>query len=316
MSCRKKYLIQRGLKRMTKCGMISIIGRPNVGKSTLLNALVGEKVAIVSPKPQTTRNKITGILTRGDDQFIFADTPGLHRSESRLGDMMMRSIFEAVGSVDAAILVAGADKFPGKPERLLLERVRQAELPCLLVLNKTDAAEKAEILPVIAAYSQMFDFAAIMPVSAKTGDGVPELLDELSKLLPQQPHIFPDDALTDQPERVLAAELVREQLMLKLDQELPHSVACATERFETRDDGITEIDVLIVCEKQNHKSIIIGRQGAMLKTVGSLARVNIEKMLGTQVFLQLWVKVKEDWKNSPSFLADLETLAEPDASFE
>ena len=301
---------------MKKCGTVTIIGRPNVGKSTLLNTLIGEKIAIVSPKPQTTRNRITGILTRDEVQFIFTDTPGIHRSGSKLGDMMMRSIYDSVSGVDVALLVADADKLPGRPEKILLERVAQAELPCVLALNKTDSVQKPEILPIIAAYSTLYDFAAIIPISAKTGDGTEVLLEEISALLPEQEHIFPDDALTDQPERVLAAELVREQLMLRLEKEIPHGVACETERFEEREDGISEIDVLIVCDKPNHKSIIIGKQGSMLRTVGSLSRINIEKMLGTQVFLQLWVKVKEDWKNSASFLSELSSLSDPDAIIE
>lgn len=288
-----------------KCGTISILGRPNVGKSTLLNQLIGEKISIVSPKPQTTRNKITGVLTRGDTQFIFLDTPGLHKPQSKLGDMMVKTIYSSADDVDVAILVAQADKFPGRPEQMLLERLKKNQIPVILVLNKTDLAKKDEILPVIGKYAELYELATVVPVSAKTGDGCDELLDELEARLPECEHIFPDDTLTDIPERVLAAELVREQLMRVLNQEIPHGIVCETERFEEMPNGQIEIDVLIVCAKDNHKSIIIGRQGSMLKNVGTAARAEIEKMLGSQVFLQLWVKVKNDWKNNAYFLSEL-----------
>ena len=297
-------------EHMTKCGTVSILGRPNVGKSTLLNQLVGEKISIVSPKPQTTRNKITGILTQDDVQMIFMDTPGLHKSRSKLGDMMNKTIYATADDVDLAVLVAQADKFPGAPEHTLIDRLRKNEIPCILALNKTDAAKKDEILPIIGKYATMYEFAAVVPISARTGDGCDALLKEIEALLPEGEHIFPEDALTDQPERVLAAELVREQLMRALHDEIPHGVVCETERFEELEDGRVEVDVLIVCEKDSHKSIIIGRQGAMLKNVGTAARREIEKMLDTQIFLKLWVKVKNDWKNNAYFLSELSIMQE------
>jgi len=288
-----------------KCGTVSIFGRPNVGKSTLLNALVGEKVAIVSNKPQTTRTRITGVLTRGKSQFIFTDTPGLHKAQNGLGDMMVKTVWKTVADADAAVLVAEPDKLPGKPEKLLAERFINNDIPCVLVLNKVDACRKDEILKTIAAYAELGKFASIVPLSAQTDDGIDILLDELEKLLPEGEHIFESDVLTDQPERVLASELVREKLMRKTSQEIPHGITCETERFLERDDGIIEVDVLIICEKPNHKSIIIGKHGAMLKAVGTEARLDIEKMLDAKVFLTLWVKVKGDWKNNPSFLAEI-----------
>lgn len=292
-----------------KCGTVSIVGRPNIGKSTLLNALIGEKVAIVSPRPQTTRTRITGVLTRGDSQFIFMDTPGLFKSQSRLGDMMVKTVWETASGVDIAVLVAAPDKPPGKPERLLTERISENGTPCVLALNKVDTCKKEEILKVIAAYAELTDFAAVVPLSARTGDGLEILLAELEKLLPENEHIFEADVFTGQPERVLAAELVREKLMRKTSQEIPHGITCETERFAEREDGVVEIDVLIICDKPNHKRIIIGKNGSMLKAVGTEARQDIEKMLGAKVFLTLWVKVKGDWKNNPYFLAEMAAQA-------
>jgi len=289
----------------SKCGRVAIIGRPNVGKSTLLNRFVGEKISIVTPKPQTTRTRIVGVMTKNELQIIFIDTPGLHKPASKLGDMMVKTIYQSADDTDAAILVALADRLPGIPEKLLLERLKALNIPCVLALNKTDSVKKEAILPVIAAYAELFNFKEIIPVSAKNGGGCDELLSAISGLIPRCEHIFPDDALTESPERVIAADYVREKLMLLLEKEIPHGIACQTERFLERDDGIIEIDVLVVCEKDNHKRIIIGKQGSLLKQAGSEAREEIEKLLGARVFLKLWVKVKNDWKNSPSFLSEL-----------
>lgn len=289
----------------SKCGRVSIIGRPNTGKSTLLNRLVGEKVSIVTPKPQTTRNMIKGVLTKGSVQIIFLDTPGLYKPNSKLGDMMVKAVYGAVNLTDCAILVAAADKHPGIPEKILIERLKAAGISCILALNKVDLAKKSLILSTIAAYTALADFQAIIPISAKTGEGCDELLDEVSKNLPEGEHIFPEDMFTDSPERFISAEYVREKLMLVLEQEIPHGVVCQTERFSQRDDGVIEIDILIICEKDSHKRIIIGKQGSLLKKVGSEARTEIEKLLGAKVFLTLWVKVKNDWKNSVSFLNEI-----------
>lgn len=289
----------------TKYGRVSIVGRPNVGKSSLLNRLVGEKISIVTPKPQTTRNRIIGVLTEGSAQIVFVDTPGLHKSESRLGDMMVRTVYQAADDTDACILVAIADKLPGVPEKMLIERLKASEIPCILALNKVDAVRKDIILGTIAEYAKLFDFEAIIPISALTGEGCDDLIAEIIKLLPDGGHVFPDDALTDSPERFIAAEFVREKLMMILEKEIPHGIACETERFLEREDGVIEIDVLVVCEKDSHKRIIIGKQGSLLKKAGSEARAEIEKLLNARVFLKLWVKVKSDWKNSPSFLSEL-----------
>ena len=296
------------MDNITKCGRVTIVGRPNVGKSTLLNYLIGEKISIVSPKPQTTRNRIMGVLTKGNLQLIFIDTPGLHKPESRLGDMTVKTIYQAADDTDLAVLVADADKRPGIPEKILIERLKASSIPSILALNKTDMVKKDMILGVISEYSSLFDFNAIIPISAKTGEGCDEILSELEKITPQGEHIFPDDTLTDSPERIIAAEFVREKLMLSLEQEIPHGIACETERFEEREDGVIEIDVLIICEKDNHKRIIIGKQGSLLKKAGSDARAEIEKLLGAKVFLKLWVKVKNDWKNSSAFLNELNML--------
>lgn len=293
---------------LSKCGTVSILGRPNVGKSTLLNQLIGEKVSIVSPKPQTTRNKITGVLTCGNVQMIFLDTPGLHKPQSKLGDRMIKTIYSTADDVDLAILVAQADKQPGKPEITLIERLKKNEIPCILALNKTDVSRKDIILETIGQYAALHDFAAVIPLSARTGDGCDELLSEIEERLPEGEHLLPDDALTDQPERVLAAELVREQLLRALNEEVPHGIVCETERFVEDETGKIEIDVLIVCEKDSHKSIIIGRQGSMLKHVGSAARLEIERLLDAPVFLKLWVKVKNDWRNNAYFLSELSVM--------
>lgn len=296
---------------ITRCGTLSILGRPNVGKSTLLNTLIGEKVSIVSPKPQTTRNRIVGVLTEGGSQFVFMDTPGLHSSKSKLGDAMVRTIYETAAGVNAAILViepGEGEARVGKPEALLLEKIKSAGIPALLAINKVDKLEKAALLPWIKVYSEAFPFTDIVPVSARTGDGTDVLLACAKKLLPElgegESPLFDSDALTDQPERVLAAELVREKLLRHLEREIPHGVACVTEAFTEREDGVTEISVLIVCEKASHKGIIIGRQGAMLKTVGSEARADMEKLLDCKVFLTLWVRVKDDWRNNDFMLRD------------
>ncbi len=295
---------------MSRYGTISILGRPNAGKSTLLNRLIGEKVSIVSPKPQTTRNRIVGILTADDTQMVFLDTPGLHKPQNRLDDRMLKTVYTTADDTDIALLVAQADKRPGKPEYMLLERIGANNTPCILVLNKVDDCKKEEILPIIAAYAEKYAFAAIVPLSALTGDGCDHLLAEITKLLPEGDHVFPDDALTDQSERVLCAELVREQLIRTIHEEIPHGLVCETERFEEIGNGKVEIDVLIVCEKASHKPILIGKQGTMLKQIGTRARLEMEKLLGAEVFLQLWVKVKEDWKNSPHFLDEITALRE------
>ena len=283
---------------MTKSAMITICGRPNVGKSTLTNALVGEKVAIVSPKPQTTRNRITAIVERGETQFVLLDTPGIHRPRTKLGDYMVNVVRESVADVDCVLMMVEPAASIGPQEEALIERLKETGSPAILVINKIDTVEKGRLLEVIALYSAAYDFDAVIPVSAKTGDGLNELLIEMEKYAEEGPHFFPDDMITDQPERQICAELVREKLLRCLDKEIPHGTAVEVTRFSERDDGVVEIDVTIYCEKDSHKGIVIGKKGAMLKKIGELARTDMEAFLGTKVFLQTWVKVKENWRDS------------------
>lgn len=283
---------------MTKSAMITICGRPNVGKSTLTNALVGEKVAIVSPKPQTTRNRITAIVERGETQFVLLDTPGIHRPRTKLGDYMVNVVRESVADVDCVLMMVEPVASIGPQEEALIERLKETGSPAILVINKIDTVEKGHLLEVIALYSAAYDFDAVIPVSAKTGDGLNELLIEMEKYAEEGPHFFPDDMITDQPERQICAELVREKLLRCLDKEIPHGTAVEVTRFSERDDGVVEIDVTIYCEKDSHKGIVIGKKGAMLKKIGELARTDMEAFLGTKVFLQTWVKVRENWRDS------------------
>lgn len=283
---------------MTKSAMITICGRPNAGKSTLTNALVGEKVAIVSAKPQTTRNRITAIVERGETQFVLLDTPGFHKPKTRLGDYMVNVVRESVADVDCVLLMVEPVASLGPQEEALIERIRQSGVPALLLINKIDTVDKARLLEVMAVYAAVYDFDAILPVSAKTGDGLEELMNELEKYAVEGPHLFPDDMITDQPERQICAELVREKLLKCLDKEIPHGTAVEVTRFSERDNGIIDLEVTIFCEKDSHKGIIIGKKGAMLKKIGELARLDIEAFMGTKVNLQTWVKVKENWRDS------------------
>ncbi len=283
---------------MTKSAMITVCGRPNVGKSTLTNTLVGEKVAIVSNKPQTTRNRITAIVSRGDTQFVLLDTPGFHKPRTRLGDYMVNVVKESVADVDCVLLLVEPLASIGPQEEALIERLKQTGAPAILVINKIDTVDKARLLEVMAVYAAAFEFDAILPLSAKTGEGIDELLSELEKYAVEGPHLFPDDMITDQPERQICAELVREKLLKCLDKEIPHGTAVEVTRFSEREDGIIDLEVIIYCEKDSHKGIIIGKRGAMLKKIGELAREDIEAFMGTKVFLQTWVKVKENWRDS------------------
>ena len=282
----------------TKTAMITIAGRPNVGKSTLTNYLVGEKIAIVSNKPQTTRNRICGIVTREETQFVFVDTPGYHRSRTKLGDYMVNVARESIADVDATILVVEPVANVGGQEEELIAKIKASKSPAILAINKIDTVEKEELLAVIAAYSQYADFDAIIPISAKSGDGGEALLDICEKFAQESPFLFPDDMTTDQPERQVMAEIIREKLLWTLDKEIPHGTAVEITRFSERDSGIIDIDATIYCEKASHKGIIIGKQGAMLKKISSMARTDCEKFMGTKVFLTTWVKVKENWRDS------------------
>ena len=282
----------------TKTAMITIAGRPNVGKSTLTNYLVGEKIAIVSNKPQTTRNRICGIVTRKETQFVFVDTPGFHKAKTKLGDYMVNTVRESIADVDATILVVEPIASVGTQEQMLLEQLAGKKSPVILAINKIDTVEKDTLLEVIAAYSEAYAFAAIIPISAKTGDGVDALLAECGKYAQEGPFLFPEDLTTDQPERQVMAEIIREKLLWCLDREIPHGTAVEITKFSERDSGIIDLDATIYCEKASHKGIIIGKQGAMLKKISTMARTDCEKFMGTKVFLTTWVKVKESWRDS------------------
>ena len=282
---------------MTKAGYIAIVGRPNVGKSTLLNALLGEKIAIVSAKPQTTRNRIAGILTRDEAQFIFVDTPGMHRPQSALGDFMMETAKSSMVEADAVILMVDPGKEPSKVEENVITYLKQSGVPAVLALNKTDLYNAPEIAECIKTYAAMHDFTAVVPISAKSGRLVDDLLGECEKLLSESPFFFPEDMITDQPERQMAAEIIREKLLRTLDKEIPHGVAVVIEEFKD-EDTLIRIRAEIFCEKASHKGIIVGKNGAELKRVGSYAREDLEKLFGTKVYLNLWVKVKENWRES------------------
>ena len=281
-----------------KAAMITIAGRPNVGKSTLMNALVGEKIAIVSNKPQTTRNRICGILTKGDTQFIFVDTPGFHKPRTKLGDYMVNVTRESISDVDLTILVVEPIANVGQQEQTLIEQLMAKKCPTILLINKIDTVEKEELLAVIAAYSQAGKFEAIIPISAKEGDGLEALMAECAKYAVDSPFLFPDDMTTDQPERQVMAEIIREKLLWCLDREVPHGTAVEITKFSERDSGIIDIDATIYCEKASHKGIIIGKSGAMLKKISTMARADCEKFMGTKVYLTTWVKVKEKWRDS------------------
>lgn len=272
---------------ISKTAMITICGRPNVGKSTLTNALVGEKIAIVSNKPQTTRNRISAVVNRGDTQFVIIDTPGFHKPRTRLGDYMVNVVKESVADVDAVMLLVEPIANIGRQEEELIARIKETGVPAILVINKIDTVEKTELLEVMALYSAAHDFDAIIPMSAKNGEGIDELLAELEKYAQEGPQLFPDDMICDQPEKQICAELVREKLLLCLDKEIPHGTAVEVTRFSERDNGIIDLDVTIYCEKASHKGIIIGKQGAMLKKIGELARADIEAFMGTKVFCRL-----------------------------
>ena len=282
----------------TKTAMITIAGRPNVGKSTLTNYLVGEKIAIVSNKPQTTRNRICGIVTKGDTQFVFVDTPGYHRARTKLGDYMVNVARESIADVDLTILVVEPVANIGPQEEGLLEKIKGSNCPAVLAINKIDTVEKEALLEVIAVYSQAAEFKAIIPISAKTGDGVDALLAECQKYAVESPFLFDEDLTTDQPERQVMAEIIREKILWNLDREIPHGTAVEITRFSERDSGIIDIDATIYCEKASHKGIIIGKQGAMLKKISTQARSDCEKFMGTKVYLTTWVKVKENWRDS------------------
>lgn len=292
------------MNKNDKSAFIALVGGPNVGKSSLLNKMLNQKIAIVSSKPQTTRTRIMGILTQGEHQLVFIDTPGMHKPKTTLGQYMVRSINESVMGVDACVLVVEADKEVGKTELMLIEKFKKSEIPVVLAINKIDMLkDKEELLELILSYSSLYNFEAVVPVCAVDGKGVNELVDELKNLCSEGGHFFEDDALTDQPEKVLAAEMIREKILRLCDKEIPHGTAVVIERMRTRENSdILDIDATIYCERSTHKGIIIGKGGSMLKKISTFARQDMEKFFDCKVNLQTWVKVKEDWRNREALL--------------
>ena len=282
---------------MKRTGFISIVGRPNVGKSTLLNSILGAQIAIVSSKPQTTRNRIAGIETRGDDQFVFLDTPGIFKPQNTLGDFMVKTANSTMQDGDAVILVADAGFAPGEVEEGVIRYLKQSDAPCILALNKVDLYRREQIAQTIAAYAAAHDFFAVVPISAKKGKYVDELLDECAKLLHEGEWFYDEDMITDQPQRQIAAEIIREKILRTVDKEIPHGVAVVIEEY-TEEEGLVRIRAEIYCEKASHKGILVGKNGETLKRIGSYARADLEEMLEARVYLNLWVKVKENWRDS------------------
>lgn len=289
----------------TKTAMITIAGRPNVGKSTLTNYLVGEKIAIVSHKPQTTRNRICGIATNGETQFVFVDTPGYHRPRTKLGDYMVNVARNSIADVDLTVLVIEPIASVGPQEEDLIRQINSSHCPAILAINKIDTIEKEKLLEVIAVYSAATSFDAIIPISAKTGDGVDALLRECGKYAIESPFLFPADCTTDQPEKQVIAEIIREKLLWCLEREIPHGTAVEITKFLERDNEVIDVDATIYCEKASHKGIIIGKNGEMLKKISSMARVDCERFMGTRVYLTTWVKHKENWRDSDFMVRNL-----------
>lgn len=282
---------------MKKTAFIAIVGRPNVGKSTILNSILGEKIAIVSSKPQTTRNRITGILTKDENQFVFLDTPGFQKPRTKLGDYMLKASKSSIGSSDAVIIVADAFHSPGDIEKNIIEQVVANKLPAILVLNKTDMTTPEKLAQTISQYDEIHKFNAVVPTCASKNQGIDIVLDECSKFLSESEWFFPDDMITDQPERMIVAEAIREKILRTLNDEIPHGTAVSVEEF--KDEGkIIKIRADIYCEKDSHKGIIIGKKGESLKKIGSYAREDLERFFGVKVFINLWVKVKEKWRDS------------------
>lgn len=291
-----------------KTEFIAIVGKPNVGKSSLLNRILGQKVSIVSKKPQTTRTRIMGVYTQNEVQLVFIDTPGLHKPRTNLGEYMVKSVKDSISGVDACLLVVNAGEKVLPSDLEFIDKFKCSNIPAVLAINKIDlVTDKTFIIEQIKEYSKMFSFEAVVPLSAKTGDGVSELVDELKKLAVPSEHFFDKDALTDQPERIVAAEIIREKILRLTDKEIPHGTAVVVERMKDRKNKseITDIDAVIYCEKNSHKGIIIGKNGSMLKKIGTYARKDMESFFSCKINLNIWVKVKEDWRNRESILRSL-----------
>jgi GTP-binding protein Era len=288
-----------------KSGFVAIIGRPNVGKSTLLNQVIGQKIAIMSDKPQTTRNKIHGVYTKEEMQIVFLDTPGIHKPKSKLGNYMMKVAENTFHEVDAILFLVDVAEGIGGGDRFIIEQLKNVKTPVLLVLNKIDQVHPEALLPIIVAYKDLYDFAEIVPVSALKGSNVNTLLEQIGKYLPEGPQYYPADQVTDYPEQFICAELIREKILHMTREEIPHSIAVAIENMKVEESGLVNIGAVIFVERDSQKGIVIGKQGAMLKEIGKQARRDIEALLGSKIFLELWVKVKKDWRNREHVLKDL-----------
>ncbi|HBU85444.1 MULTISPECIES: GTPase Era [Paenibacillus] len=292
-------------KQAYKSGFVAIIGRPNVGKSTLMNQVIGQKIAIMSDKPQTTRNKIHGVYTSEQQQIVFLDTPGIHKRQSKLGDYMNQTALNTLGEVEAALFLIDASEGMGGGDRYIAEQLKNVRTPVILVMNKIDKIEPEALLPLIEAYRKLHNFAEIVPVSAMLGSNVSTLLEQLGKYLPEGPQYYPDDQVTDHPEQFVCAELIREKILQMTREEVPHSIAVTIEDMKVQDNGVVYISAVIFVERDSQKGIIIGKQGALLKEVGKRARQDIQNLLGSKIFMDLWVKVKKDWRNQERVLRDL-----------
>lgn len=292
-------------KKQFKSGFVAIVGRPNVGKSTLMNQVIGQKIAIMSDKPQTTRNKIHGVYTTDEMQIVFLDTPGVHKRQSKLGDFMNQTALNTLNEVEAALFLVDAAEGLGGGDRFIIEQLKKVKTPVFLVINKIDQVAPEQLLPIIDKYRSLHEFAEIVPISAKLGNNVNTLLEQLGKYLPQGPQYYPDDQVTDHPEQFVCAELIREKILQMTREEIPHSIAVTIEDMYTQENGLVNISAVIYVERDSQKGIIIGKQGALLKEVGKRARMDIQNLLGSKTFLELWVKVKKDWRNQDRVLKDL-----------
>ena len=292
------------MKNDFKSGFVTLIGRPNVGKSTLMNYLIGQKIAITSNKPQTTRNRIQTVLTTDEGQIVFVDTPGIHKAKNKLGEYMVNVAEKTLNEVDVVLWLVEPTTFIGAGEQHIAKQLQRVKTPVILVINKVDSVKREEILPAIAAYKDIYDFADIVPVSARSGDNTDELLRVIMKYLPYGPQFYDEDTVTDQPERQIVAELIREKALHSLQDEIPHGIAVAIDRMKMQ-NKVMHIDATIICERDSHKGIIIGKKGALLKQLGAEARADIQKLLATKVYLDLWVKVKKDWRNKSGMLSEL-----------
>lgn len=288
-----------------KSGFVAVVGRPNVGKSTLINALIGDKIVIVSDKAQTTRNRIICVYTDEEKQIVFMDTPGIHKPKHKLGEFMVDAAIESLKEIEAVLFVVAGNEKRGPGDNFILEQLKKVKVPVFLVINKIDTLEREDILKTIVTYQEANPFAGIIPISAKEKDNLDEVLKVLTEVLPEGPQYFPEDMITDQPERLIIADIVREKILLKTRDEVPHAIAVDVDEMKTRDDGMTYVRATIYCERDSQKGIIIGKRGAMLREIGGEARADIERLLATKVYLDLWVKVKKDWRNKSGMLSEL-----------